>query len=58
MINKGVNIMIEFLVNYWEFVVIGVLVLDKIVAITPNKFDDLIWSSIRGILFKLAGKKK
>ena len=46
----------EFLGNYWEYVVIGFLVIDKIVAMSPSKMDDLIWFSVKKMLKKAAGK--
>ena len=46
----------SFLSNYWEFVVIGFLVVDKIVALSPSKMDDLIWTTIKKMLKKAAGK--
>ena len=46
----------EFLTNNWEYVVIGFLVIDKLVAMSPSKMDDLIWFSIKKILKKASGK--
>ena len=46
----------EFLGNYWEYIVIGFLVVDKIVAMSPSKMDDLIWFSVKKMLKKAAGK--
>ena len=34
-----------------------VLAIDKIVALTPSTWDDLIWTSIKKTLFKVIGKK-
>ena len=45
----------EFLGNYWEYVVIGFLVVDKIVAMSPSKMDDLIWFSVKKMLNKASG---
>ena len=45
-----------FLVNYWEYVLIGFLLVDKVVALSPSKMDDLIWFSLKKILKKAAGK--
>jgi len=36
---------------------IGLLAVDKIVALSPSEWDDLIWTSIKKSIFKLAGKK-
>ena len=46
----------DFLSNYWEYVVIGFLVVDKIVALSPSKMDDLLWTAIKKMLKKAAGK--
>ena len=47
----------EFLISNWEYVLIVVLAIDKIVAMTTNTWDDLIWTSIKKTLFKVIGKK-
>tara|TARA_Y100000310_G_scaffold182884_1_gene182929 strand:+ start:224 stop:367 length:144 start_codon:yes stop_codon:yes gene_type:complete len=46
----------DFLSNYWEYVVIGFLVVDKMVALSPSKMDDLLWTTIKKMLKKAAGK--
>ena len=46
----------EFLVNNWEYVLIGILAIDKVVALSPSEWDDLIWTSIKKALFKIVGK--
>ena len=46
----------DFLSTYWEFVVIGFLVIDKIVALSPSKMDDLLWTTLKKLLKKAAGK--
>ena len=48
----------QWLVSNWYWVAIAVFVVDKIVAKTPNKYDDLIFTAIKGIIKKLAGKGK
>jgi hypothetical protein len=48
----------EFLSNNWEWVAIAILVVDKVVAMSPSKMDDLIWSSVKKILTGLKLKKK
>ena len=49
--------MIEWLSNNWEIVTIGVLVVDKLVALSPSKMDDLLWTSVKNLLYKLTGRK-
>ena len=46
----------DFLGTYWEYVVIGFLVVDKIVAMSPSKMDDLIWFSVKKMLKKASCK--
>jgi len=48
----------QWLVENWEYVAIGILLLDKAVALSPMKQDDLIWASVKGAVMKLAGKDK
>ena len=45
-----------FLSSYWEYILIGFLLVDKIVALSPSKMDDLIWFSVKKMLKKAAGK--
>ena len=46
----------ELLGNYWEYILIGFLLVDKIVALSPSKMDDLIWFSLKKMLKKASGK--
>ena len=46
----------EFLINNWEYALIVILCIDKIVALTPSTWDDLIWTSIKKSIFKIVGK--
>ena len=39
--------MIEFIDKYWEYILILTLVADKVVAITPCKWDDMILTAIK-----------
>ena len=48
--------MVEQLSANWEYVVIGILAIDKIVALSPSEWDDLIWTSIKKSIYKIAGK--
>ena len=50
--------MIEWLTSNWQIVTIGILIVDKIVALSPSKMDELFWSSVKGLIYKLVGKKK
>ena len=48
--------MIDALLNNWEYVVIGIMAIDKAVALSPTEWDDLIWTSIKKSIFKMVGK--
>ena len=48
--------MVELLSSNWEYVVIGILSIDKIVALSPTELDDLIWTSIKKSIYKIVGK--
>ena len=45
-----------FLADNWEYVLIGLLAVDKMVALSPSQWDDLIWTSIKKALYKIVGK--
>ena len=40
----------------WEYMLIGILCIDKVVALSPTEWDDLIWTSIKKALYKAVGK--
>ena len=40
----------------WEYMLIGILCIDKIVALSPTKWDDLIWTSVKKAIYKAVGK--
>ena len=46
----------EFVLANLEYILIGILSIDKIVALTPSTWDDLIWTSIKKAIFKVVGK--
>ena len=46
----------DFISSNWEYVLIALLCVDKIVALSPSKMDDLMWYSIKKLLKKAAGK--
>ena len=48
--------MLEVLSNNWEYCVIGILCIDKIVALSPTEWDELIWTSIKKAIYKAVGK--
>ena len=46
----------EFISANWEYIVIGILAIDKVVALSPSEWDDLIWTSIKKSIYKIVGK--
>ena len=46
----------EYVMNNWEYVVIAIMAIDKAVALSPSKWDDLIWTSIKKAIYKGVGK--
>ena len=46
----------EFLSANREYELIGILCIDKIVALSPTEWDDLIWTSIKKAIYKAVGK--
>ena len=48
--------MLEVLSNNWEYVLIAILCVDKVVALSPTECDDLIWTSVKKSIFKIVGK--
>tara|TARA_Y100001951_G_scaffold61770_1_gene49282 strand:- start:286 stop:444 length:159 start_codon:yes stop_codon:yes gene_type:complete len=48
---------VEMIVQNWEYVVIGILAIDKAVALSPSKWDDLLWTSVKKAIYKVAGRK-
>ena len=46
----------EFISANWEYIVIGILSIDKVVALSLTEWDDLIWTSIKKAIYKAVGK--
>ena len=46
----------EMITSNWAYVAIVLLCVDKAVALSPSKMDDLIWTVIRKAFKKAAGK--
>ena len=45
----------EFLINNWEWILVGFYVLEKVVKISPAKWDDILVDGIKDMLTKLKG---
>jgi|TARA_R110000824_G_scaffold113172_2_gene262825 hypothetical protein len=39
--------------EYWELYAIAILLIDKAVALSPTKYDDLMWTSLKSVILKL-----
>ena len=48
----------DILMQNWEYVAIGILVVDKVVAMSPSKMDDLLWASVKKVLTGIKVMKK
>jgi len=48
----------DILMKNWEYVAIGILVVDKVVAMSPSKMDDLLWASVKKVLMGIKVMKK
>ena len=46
----------EWIAANWEYMLIGILCIDKIVALSPTEWDDLIWTSVKKAIYKAVGK--
>ena len=46
----------DFILNNWEYILIGILAIDKAVALSPSEWDDLIWTAAKKAIFKIIGK--
>ena len=46
----------DWITANWEYMLIAILCIDKVVALSPTKWDDLIWTSIKKGLYKAVGK--
>ena len=51
------DFIIQTVIQNWEYILIGILAIDKAVALSPSKWDDLIWTSIKKAIFKVVGKQ-
>tara|TARA_Y100000310_G_scaffold339586_2_gene432709 strand:- start:1059 stop:1205 length:147 start_codon:yes stop_codon:yes gene_type:complete len=46
----------EFLTNNWEWVLLGFMIAEKVVKLSPTKYDDIVldvvWKSIKNMMGK------
>ncbi len=48
----------DWMMEHWQYVMIGVMIVDKVVAMSPSKMDDLIWASVKKVLTGVRVMKK
>jgi len=48
----------DWMIEHWQYVMIAVMVIDKVVAMSPNKMDDLVWTSVKKVLMGVKVMKK
>ena len=48
----------EIIAQNWEVILIATLLIDKVVALTPTPWDDLIWTGLKAAILKLKPEKK
>ena len=46
----------DFILSNWQYILIGILAIDKAVALSPSEWDDLIWTAAKKAIFKIIGK--
>ena len=46
----------DFILSNWEYILIGILAIDKAVALSPSEWDDLVWTAAKKAIFKIMGK--
>jgi hypothetical protein len=46
----------QILLENWEYILIGIMTIDKVVALSPSDWDDLIWTFLKKALFKAVKK--
>ena len=46
----------DFLINNWEWCLLGFMVAEKAVKLSPTKYDDILLDFVWGNIKKLAGK--
>ena len=55
---KKENEMSEWLAGNWEYILLGFMVLEKVVKLSPSKKDDILFDSIIKPMFNMFAPKK
>ena len=50
--------LVEIVQENWKMIALATLVMDKVVAMSPSKMDDLLWSSVKKVLMGIKVMKK
>ena len=50
--------LVEIVQENWKMIALATLVMDKVVAMSPSKMDDLLWSSVKKVLMGMKVMKK
>ena len=48
----------DWIMQNWQYVMIAVMVIDKVVAMSPSKMDDLVWTAMKKVLMGVKVMKK
>jgi hypothetical protein len=48
----------DWIMQNWQYVMIAVMVIDKVVAMSPSKMDDLVWTAMKKVLMGMKVMKK
>ena len=48
--------MVEFISSNWSYALIAIFAIDKAVALSPSKMDDLLWTIAKKAIRKIVGK--
>lgn len=46
----------QWLLNNWQYVLVGFYVAEKVVKLTPTKYDDILFDVVGGAIKKLVKK--
>ena len=50
--------MTEFMVENWQYILVGFMIAEKLVKLSPAKWDDIIVDGIKSIVTQIKGIKK
>ena len=50
--------LVQLVQDNWKMIALATLVIDKVVAMSPSKMDDLLWASAKKVLVGIKVMKK